>query len=86
MIQTDKYGRYHATNSGLCTWHEFATEIFFQKGIVMDLEPVSSDEFPTKAKRPHNSRMDKKKLIDNGFDLLPPWQDALKRYLALLRP
>ncbi len=86
MIQTDKYGRYHATNSGTCTWHEFATEIFFQKGIIMDVEPVTSEEYPTKAKRPHNSRMDKGKLIENGFELLPPWQDALKRYLALLRP
>lgn len=86
MIQTDKYGRYHATNSGTCTWHEFATEIFFQKGIIMDVEPVTSEEYPTKARRPHNSRMDKGKLIENGFELLPPWQDALKRYLALLRP
>ena len=86
MIQTDRYGRYHATNSGLCTWHEFATEIFLQCGIIMDIEPVTSDQFPTKAKRPHNSRMDKAKLIENGFELLPPWQDALKRYLALLRP
>ena len=85
MIQTDRYGRYHATNSGLCTWHEFATEIFLQQGIIMDLEPVTSEEYPTRAKRPHNSRMDKGKLLENGFNLLPPWQDALKRYLALLR-
>ena len=76
MIQTDKYGRYHATNEGLCTWYEFACEIFKQAG--MD---VSSDEYPAKAKRPSNSRMDKSKLTANGFQPLPTWQDALSRYL-----
>ncbi len=84
MIQTDKYGRYHATNTGLCTWHEFAEEIFLQKGMIVKVEPVTSDEFPTKAKRPKNSRMNKSKLIENGFDPLPAWQDALKRYLIEL--
>ncbi len=85
MIQTDRYGRYHATNSGLCTWHEFAEEIFLQKGMIMKIEPVTSEEFPAKAKRPHNSRMSKSKLTQSGFELLPPWQDALKRYLVDLR-
>ncbi len=85
MIQTDRYGRYHATNSGLCTWHEFAEEIFLQKGMIMKIEPVTSEEFPAKAKRPHNSRMSKSKLTQRGFELLPPWQDALKRYLVDLR-
>lgn len=84
MIQTDKYGRYHATNTGLCTWHELAEEIFLQKGMIVKVEPVTSDEFPTKAKRPKNSRMSKSKLIENGFDPLPAWQDALKRYLIEL--
>lgn len=81
MIQTDKYGRYHATNEGICTWYEFACEIFCQAGIDVEVAPVASDEYPSKAKRPENSRMSKKKLKENGFELLPSWQDALKRYL-----
>ena len=81
MIQTDKYGRYHATNEGLCTWYEFACEIFKQAGMDVSVAPVSSDEYPAKAKRPSNSRMDKSKLTANGFTPLPTWQDALSRYL-----
>ena len=79
MIQTDKYGRYHATNEGICTWYEFACEIFKQAGMNVSVAPVSSDEYPAKAKRPSNSRMDKSKLTANGFTPLPTWQDALKR-------
>ena len=85
MVETEKYGRYHATNEGLCTWYEFAKEIFRQAGVDIKVNPVSSDEFPAKAKRPHNSRMDKTKLVQNGFRPLPPWQDALKRYLEIIR-
>ena len=81
MIQTDKYGRYHATNEGICTWYEFACEIFKQAGMNVSVTPVSSDEYPAKAKRPSNSRMDKSKLTANGFTPLPTWQDALSRYL-----
>ena len=81
MIVTDKYGRYHATNEGLCSWYDFAVEIFKQAKLDVAVTPVSSDAFPVKAKRPHNSRMDKSKLTENGFELLPPWQDALRRYL-----
>ena len=81
MLQTDKYGRYHATNEGICTWYEFACEIFRQAGIDVEVAPVASDEYPSKAKRPENSRMSKKKLKENGFELLPSWQYALKRYL-----
>lgn len=81
MIQTDKYGRYHATNEGICTWYEFACEIFKQAGMNVSVAPVSSDEYPAKAKRPSNSRMDKSKLTANGFTSLPTWQDALSRYL-----
>lgn len=81
MIQTDRYGRYHATNEGICTWYEFACEIFRQAGIDVEVTPVTSDEYPAKAKRPENSRMSKKKLEENGFELLPSWQDAVKRYL-----
>ena len=85
MIETEKYGRYHATNEGLCSWYEFACEIFRQAGRDVKVNPVSSDEFPTKAKRPHNSRMDKSKLTENGFTPLPAWQDALGRYLKELK-
>ena len=81
MIQTDKYGRYHATNEGICTWYEFACEIFKQAGMDVSVAPVSSDEYPAKAKRPSNSRMDKSKLTANGFQPLPTWKDALSRYL-----
>ena len=84
MILTDKYGRYHATNEGLCSWYDFACEIFKQAKLDVSVTPVDSDAFPVKAKRPHNSRMDKSKLTKNGFELLPAWQDALKRYLSEL--
>lgn len=81
MVQTEKYGIYHATNEGTCTWYEFACEIFQQAGIEMDVEPVSADRYPAKAKRPSNSRMSKEKLTENGFERLPSWQDAVSRYL-----
>lgn len=81
MLETEKYGRYHATNEGLCSWCEFAKEIFRQAGKNVTVIPVSSEEYPAKAKRPHNSRMDKSKLIEMGFEPLPTWQDALSRYL-----
>ena len=81
MIQTDKYGRYHATNEELCSWYEFAKEIFRQAGMDVPVTPVSSSEFPAKATRPSNSRMSKEKLSDNGFERLPAWQDALGRFL-----
>ncbi len=82
MIETEKYGRYHATNEGLCSWYEFAGEIFRQAGMNVTVEPVTSDQFPVKAKRPMNSRMSKDKLKENGFQPLPSWQDALRRYLT----
>lgn len=81
MVESDKYGKYHATNEGLCTWCEFAKEIFKQAGMNVKVNPVSSEEFPAKAKRPHNSRMSKDKLEANGFERLPAWEDALGRYL-----
>ncbi len=82
MIQTDKYGFYHATNEGLCSWYEFACEIFKQAGMDdVKVTPVDSTAFPAKAKRPMNSRMSKDKLEANGFNRLPSWQDALGRYL-----
>jgi len=81
MIETDKYGIYHATNEGVCSWFEFAQKIFEYSNIDVKLNPISTEQYPTKAKRPKNSTMSKKNLVDNGFQLLPPWQDALKRYL-----
>ena len=85
MIETEKYGNYHATNEGgYITWYDFACEIFRQAGIEVDVAPVSSDQYPAKAKRPSNSRMSKQKLVDNGFELMPTWQDALGRYLKTL--
>ena len=82
MIQTDYYGRYHATNEGFCSWYGFACEIFRQAGMdEVKVTPVSSDQFPVKAVRPANSRMSKAKLAENGFEPLPTWQDALGRFL-----
>ncbi|MGN0385590.1 MAG: dTDP-4-dehydrorhamnose reductase [Lachnospiraceae bacterium] len=81
MVQTEKYGIYHATNEGICTWYEFACEIFKQAGIDIKVSPVSAAEYKAKAKRPENSRMSKEKLSENGFERLPSWQDALSRYL-----
>lgn len=83
MIETDKYGYYHATNEGgYISWYEFACEIFKQAGYTTKVLPVTTAEYGlSKAKRPFNSRLDKSKLIINGFTPLPTWQDALKRYL-----
>ena len=85
MIQTDRYGRYHATNEGLCSWYEFAVEIFKQAGMDVKVTPVSTAAYtamyPNQAKRPMNSRISKEKLSENGFERLPSWQDALSRYL-----
>lgn len=84
MIQTDKYGAYHVTNDGLCSWYEFACEIFKQAGLNVKVTPLITAEYPAKAARPFNSRMSKDKLINAGFDMLPGWQDALGRYLNLI--
>ncbi|MBQ7331482.1 MAG: dTDP-4-dehydrorhamnose reductase [Oscillospiraceae bacterium] len=83
MIETEKYGYYHATNEGgYISWHEFACEIFRQAGVKMTVNPVTTAEYGlSKAARPFNSRLDKSKLTENGFTPLPTWQDALARYL-----
>ena len=86
MIQTEAYGRYHATNEGLCSWYEFAEEIFKQAGMEdVSVTPVSTEAYtaayPGQARRPMNSRISKDKLEEKGFKRLPPWQDALRRYL-----
>ncbi len=87
MIETDKYGYYHATNEGgYISWAEFAEEIFKQAEMDVKVIPVTTEEYEAKAgktvaKRPFNSRLDKSKLVENGFTPLPTWQDAVKRYL-----
>lgn len=81
MIQTDKYGIYHATNEGFCSWAEFAKEIFRITGKKVKVNSITTEEYPTRAKRPKNSRLSKKKIIDNGFKALPPWQESLKHFL-----
>lgn len=83
MIETDKYGYYHATNEGgYISWYDFACEIFRQAGYSTNVNPVTTEEYGiSKATRPFNSRLDKTKLVENGFTPLPDWQDALKRYL-----
>lgn len=83
MIETDKYGYYHATNEGgYISWYDFACEIFRQAGYTTKVVPVTTEEYGlSKAARPFNSRLDKSKLLENGFKPLPTWQDALARYL-----
>ena len=85
MILTEKYGIYHATNEGICSWYDFACAIFETAGIRMNVIPVTTSEYGAKAARPANSRMSKEKLTANGFERLPDWQDALKRYLQEIR-
>lgn len=86
MIETEKYGYYHATNEGgYVSWADFAKEIFLQAGKSTRVIPVTTAEYGlSKARRPFNSRLDKSKLVASGFTPLPSWQDALKRYLAEL--
>ena len=85
MLETEKYGYYHATNEGgYISWADFTKEIFSQAGIDSKVIPVTTEEYGLSvAARPKNSRLDKSKLIENGFTPLPAWQDALSRYLAL---
>ena len=83
MIESDKYGTYHATNEGgYISWYDFTCEIFRQAGYATNVVPVTTAEYGlSKAARPFNSRLDKSKLTENGFTPLPTWQDALSRYL-----
>ena len=87
MIQTDKYGYYHATNEGgYISWYDFTKEIYRQAGMSTKVIPVTTAEYGlSKAARPFNSRLEKKKLVENGFTPLPTWQDAVGRYLAALK-
>ena len=81
MVATEKYGTYHATNEGFCSWAEFTQEIFKLAGCSTKVNFITTSEYPTKAKRPLNSRMSKKSLDEASFNRLPSWQDALDRYL-----
>lgn len=87
MLETEKYGYYHATNEGgYISWYEFACEIFRQAGYSTKVIPVTTEEYGlSKAARPFNSRLDKSKLVEAGFEPLPEWQDALARYLKEYR-
>ena len=83
IVETEKYGYYHATNEGgYISWYDFACEIFKQAGYKTKVIPVTTEEYGlSKAKRPFNSRLDKHKIIENGFEPLPDWKEAVKRYL-----
>lgn len=84
MVVSEKYGVYHATNEGICSWAEFAEEIFRLAGKRVKVNPVPTSEYPTRAVRPLNSRMSKAKLEEMGFSRLPDWHNALVRYLREL--
>ena len=83
MCETEKYGYYHATNEGgYISWYDFCVEFYRQYGLKTKVTPVTTEEYGlSKAARPYNSRLDKKKLVENGFTPLPTWQDAVSRYL-----
>ena len=85
MMATEKYGTYHATNEGFCSWAEFTREIFKQAGLKVEVDGIPTAEYPTPARRPFNSRLSKKSLDEAGFERLPTWQDALARYLVELK-
>ena len=85
MIASENYGTYHATNEGLCSWYDFAKEIFAISGMDVEVVPVGADHFPSKIRRPANSRLDKSSLDAAGFARLPHWKDALARYLEEIK-
>lgn len=85
MMESEKYGTYHINNEGYCNWAEFAEYIFDVNDKNMVVNHVTSEEYPQKAYRPRNSKLSKKSLDDNGFDRLPSWQDAVKRYSKELK-
>ena len=87
MIQTDRYGIYHVTNEGdYISWYDFTLAIFEEAGVThVKVTPVTSEEYGAAAKRPYNSRMDRSKIVREGFEPLPEWRDALRRYVAILK-
>lgn len=84
LVESEKYGVYHASNEGVCSWHEFAVEIFHQAGLDIKVNPLTSDEFPRPAARPKYSVLSKKKIIEQGFAPLRDWKEALQDYLKEL--
>lgn len=84
LADTDYYGTYHLTNEGTCSWAELAMEIFRLAKLPTVVKSISTEEYPTRAKRPLNSRMDKKNLLSAGISPMPHWNDALRRYLIEL--
>ena len=82
MIETDRYGVYHATNEGFCSWAEFAHAIMKKSGLPCRIHPIKTSEYPSAAARPLNSRLSKRRLDEAGFQRLPHWEDALDRFLA----
>ena len=85
MAQTEKYGTYHVNNEGYCSWAEFAKYIMESNGKSTKINPVSTEEYlkitgTKQAYRPRNSKLDKSKLVEAGFEMLPSWQDATDRY------
>ena len=84
MIVTDRYGTYHAHNTGECSWYELAMKVFEIKGLDVHVEAITTDQFPMKATRPMNSRLDMSMLEKEGFRPLPNWKDAVGRYLEEL--
>ena len=85
MIQTNKYGIYHATNEGYCSWAEFAREIMMRAGLLCEVRGIPTSQYKTPAQRPLNSRLSKKSLDAADFARLPHWEDALQRYLNIIR-
>jgi dTDP-4-dehydrorhamnose reductase len=81
LMETEKYGIYHATNSGVCSWYEFAVEIFKQAGLEVTVNPLTSEQFPRPAKRPNYSVLSKKKIEAEGLTPLRDWKEALAAYL-----
>jgi len=84
MMETEKYGTYHATNEGICSWAEFAEAIFNYAGKNVTVKHVTTEQYGAKAPRPKNSRLSKDKLTENGFERLPDWKISLKEYISLL--
>lgn len=90
LAKSDKYGTYHATNEGFCSWAEFTEEIYKDAGVSTKVKKVSTEEYAEiagkpQAKRPHYSKLSKEGIVRNGFERLPIWQDAVKRYIAELK-
>ncbi len=85
MLVTEKYGIYHATNEGVCSWADFTEEIFRLAGYDTEIKRVTTEEYGARAPRPKNSRMSKKSLDEAGFSRLPDWKDALERYFEELQ-